>query len=307
MQVNIKISSLQLIERFNKYGICLAPSSKYDIMDEIGKHNLDKAVELVKGKKSFVIVLDNIDWTLQAHDARNDNQNKSVHAVASCLVFDHVSSSDLPNDLPQIRNAKEKVSQAIQLTNEEMNETTRRYQTLVARIPVEFLPFLKPFAKFIEPSIKHKHSEETKKKSIVVNLPIIMKDEKKYSECVEIMGQLETWVEEIMTAANVAPSAQLDSSSQLTSSSQLSLPSQQDPLAQPHLSIQSHLLLEQHSSVQPHPSSQLSPSPQLPLTSQLQPFTHPSTEPHPSACLLCYKHLPLQPISQIPNKMRIQS
>ena len=59
-----------MIERFNKYGICLAPSSKYDIMDEIGKHNLGKAVKLVKGKKSFVIVLDNIDWTLQVHDAK---------------------------------------------------------------------------------------------------------------------------------------------------------------------------------------------------------------------------------------------
>ena len=164
------------------------------------------------------------------------HQNKSVHAVASCLVFDRVSSSVLPNDLPQISNAEEKVSQAIQLTSEEINETTRRYQTLVARILLEFLPFLKPFAKFIEPSLKHKHSEETKQKSIVVNLPIIMKDEKKYSECVEIMDQLETWVEEIMTAANLAPSAQLDSSSQVPSSSQLSPPSQIHPSAHPHIS-----------------------------------------------------------------------
>ena len=142
---------MQLIERFNKYGICLTPSSKYDIMEEIGKHNLDKAVELVKGKKSFVIVLDNIDWTLQVHDARKDNQNKSVHAVASCLVFDRVSSSDLPDDLPQISNAEEKVSQAIQLTNEEIHETTRRYQTLVARILVEFLPFLKLLLSLLNP------------------------------------------------------------------------------------------------------------------------------------------------------------
>ena len=163
----------------------------------------------------------------------------------------------------------------------------------------------KPFAKFIEPIIKHKHSEETKKKPIVVNLPIIMKDEKKYSECIEIMDQLETWVEEIMTAANLAPSAQSDSSSQLTSSSQLSPPSQLDPLAQPHLSTQSHLLLEQPSSAQPHPSSQLCPSSQLPLTSQLKPFTHPSTEPHPSAQLpLCAKLPPsthLSPLLQAPS------
>ena len=128
------------------------------------------------------------------------------------------------------------------------------------------------------------------------------------------MDQLETWVEDVMAAANVAPSAKLDSSSQLTSSSQLSPPSQLDPLAQPHLSTRSHLLLEQHSSAQPHPSSQ------LPLTSQLQPFTYPQLShiPLPNypfvpcylpqlICLLCYKHPPLQPISQIEQTKRRSS
>lgn len=170
-------------------------------MDEIGKHYLDKAVELVKEKKSFVIVLDNIDWTERVHDERKENQNKTVHAVASCLVFDRVSSSHLPDDIPQISNAEEKTKQAIPLTEEEIAETTRRYQTFVARILLEFFTFLKPFEKFTESHLKHKHSEETKEKSTVVNLPIIMKDEKKYSECVEIMDQLESWVEEIMKAA----------------------------------------------------------------------------------------------------------
>ena len=170
------------------------------IMDEIGKHHLEKAVELVKEKKSFVIVLDNIDWTEKVHDARKENQNKSVHAVSSCLVFDRVSSSHLPANLPQISNVEEKTKLAIQLTKEEITETTRRYQTFVARILLEFFPFLKPFGKFIETHLKHKHSEETKDKSVVVNLPIIMKDEKRYSECVDIMDQLESWVEEIMKA-----------------------------------------------------------------------------------------------------------
>ncbi|CAB4032541.1 Hypothetical predicted protein [Paramuricea clavata] len=139
--------SQKLIERLNKYGICLVSGRKYEIMDKIGKHHLEKAIELVKEKKSFVIVLDNIDWTQKVYDAQKENQNKSVHAVSSCLVFDCVSSSHLPDNLPQISNDEEKTKLAIQLTEEEITETTRRYQTFVARILLGVFSLSKAFWK----------------------------------------------------------------------------------------------------------------------------------------------------------------
>ena len=70
-------------------------------MEEIGNHHLDKAVELVKAGGSFVLVVDNSDWEIRAHDVRKIHQNRSVHAVAASLVFDRVSSTHLPNVAPQ--------------------------------------------------------------------------------------------------------------------------------------------------------------------------------------------------------------
>ena len=37
---------------------------KYNIQEEIGKHCFDQAVQLVKEGRTFVFVIDNIDWTL---------------------------------------------------------------------------------------------------------------------------------------------------------------------------------------------------------------------------------------------------
>ena len=70
---------------------------KYTIQEDIGRHFLDNAVQLVKEGKKFVLVLDNIDWDVKVHDMRSGQQNKSVHAFVSSIVFDRVSSDHLPN------------------------------------------------------------------------------------------------------------------------------------------------------------------------------------------------------------------
>ena len=64
----ILLTHLQLTAELNKYGICLEPTKKYTILDDIGKHYLDRAAELVKLGYKFVYVLDNIDWEEKAHD-----------------------------------------------------------------------------------------------------------------------------------------------------------------------------------------------------------------------------------------------
>ena len=47
-------------------------------------------------------MLDNIDWEEKAHDMRcSDIQNKSVHAVATSIVFNRVSDGALPDSGPQ--------------------------------------------------------------------------------------------------------------------------------------------------------------------------------------------------------------
>ncbi|XP_028413251.1 uncharacterized protein LOC114536099 [Dendronephthya gigantea] len=98
-----RINSVLLIEgqasenslaRLNKYGLCLEPKMKYTILEDIGKQFIDHAADLVKSGHTFVYVLDNIDWEEKVHDMRQDVQNKSVHAVATSIVFDRVCHQD---------------------------------------------------------------------------------------------------------------------------------------------------------------------------------------------------------------------
>ena len=76
----------------------MSKSIKYTIQEEIGKHFLDRASQLLKEGKKCVFVLDNIDWDVKAHDMQSDQQNESVHAVAASIAFDHISFPCLPID-----------------------------------------------------------------------------------------------------------------------------------------------------------------------------------------------------------------
>ena len=41
---------------------------KYTILDDVGKHFMNHAVELIKKGCKFVFVMDNIDWTIKVHE-----------------------------------------------------------------------------------------------------------------------------------------------------------------------------------------------------------------------------------------------
>ena len=123
---DLKKILIKVLERLNKYGFSLGPSSKYTIKDNIGSHFLYLAVQLVKEKKRFVLVLDNVDWDVKAHDMRSKKQNRSVHAVRTSIVFDRVNSDDLPDNGPKTCLAKCNMEELLKLSDEEQLCTRER-------------------------------------------------------------------------------------------------------------------------------------------------------------------------------------
>ena len=189
------------MKRFQKYGLCLDPSKKYSLLDEIGSHFLDLAIELTRQGKSFSIVLDNIDWEIRAHDVRENHQNTSEHAVASSLVFDRVSSEHLPDCGPQ-KDIKTVDPRIFLLRDDELSEIACHYRIYAARIIVKVFPKLHFISVLLPKHIPHQYSEEMKLKSEVITMPVLMKDEKKYADCVDVMDTFEEWIREIYTKAS---------------------------------------------------------------------------------------------------------
>ena len=153
---------------------------------------MDLAVKKVQERETFVYVLDNIDWMEKVHDMRSDAQNKSVHAVATSLVFDRISSKDLPDDGPKRDLNDCNMKELVTLTDEEKNLIKERYKLLVAKILCQYFPAFKFLQDLVPVHLLHENTEAMTRKSTVVPFPVLMKDEKKYSEVVNVLDQLET-------------------------------------------------------------------------------------------------------------------
>lgn len=158
-----------------------------------------------KGHK-FVFVLDNIDWTVKVHDMRADNQNKSMHAVATSLVFDRVPSTQLLADQPKQSLSKTDIVKLVNETDSEMACTRERYKVILAHLICEFLPAFYHFKNFAPNSNICDYKEEMKLQSVVIPFPIMMKDEKKYAELVDVLDTLEKWIKQLFSKAGLCPS-----------------------------------------------------------------------------------------------------
>ena len=179
---------------------------KYPILDDIGHKFIDHAAELVKSGHRFVYVLDNIDWDEKAHDMRQEVQNKSVHAVATSIVFNRVSDTGLPDSGPQKDLKDCNVHELVNINPLELEAIRNRYRILVAKLIFEHFPCFALFKQYVPESTNCIYPEEMAQKSVVITMPIIMKDEKKYAEVVDVLDQLETWTHKIYSAAGLCSS-----------------------------------------------------------------------------------------------------
>ena len=85
----------------------------------------------------------------------------------------------------------------------ELEEIRNRYRILVVKILFEHLPGFEIFKFDIASSTNCMCPGEMGKMSEVLTMPIIMKDEKKYAEVVDVLDQLEKCTEDIYSAAGL--------------------------------------------------------------------------------------------------------
>ena len=163
---------------------------------------MDKVVEEVNAGKTFSFVVDNIDWDVKVHKMRSDNQNQSVHAVATSLVFDRVQSNHLPDDEPQQSLATCDVTKLVELSDTDLETQRQEYVLIAGQILCEFIPAFKLLKDVVmDIDLPMQYKAEMQERSLIVPFPVLFKDEKKYAEIVDVLDHLETWIHQIYAKA----------------------------------------------------------------------------------------------------------
>ena len=149
----------------------------------------------------FKLVGDNLDKTINPRIMRSDHQRSSLHYFHCFAVRDRINLSNF-SDIPPVISSlsiDDTLSKLIP-TNDDQRALQHNFKVIMSQILVEEIPFFKTtFNDVIIHHIDHKYSGEMAKKSVVVPLGVIFKNEMVNEEMVDIVTHLQKYIPSIST------------------------------------------------------------------------------------------------------------
>ena len=179
----------QVYHRLNHVGICLSYNGTLKLIDEVSKLHSVPLTQWIADGVVFKFWGDNVDKKRGVRDVRSDHQKSMVHmysilAGRSRTPAPHLSDQGNVADLAGLFYTE------FLPTQHDVERVTSNMVVIVSRILTEYISDLAPLSKAVIKHIPHKYSAEMSKKSEVVVLDVLMKNEAKHSDMIDILKQM---------------------------------------------------------------------------------------------------------------------
>ncbi len=167
-----------------------------DVQEDVqAKHCVDVSPSFPKPPRKVTSV-----GTLRHHSI---DFNISTGESESSVIPSPLNVSLFESNIHELTIANFNIYCGIFINRLEFDAIRDRYRILVANILFEHFPAFAMFRNYLPTSTSCGYPKAMASKSEVLTMPIVMKDEKKYSDCVDVLDQLEKWTQEIYTAAGL--------------------------------------------------------------------------------------------------------
>lgn len=185
-----------LLLRLNKAHITLSTSSKKYFMDDVGKYCDEKNVQSLRSGRDGKINGDNLDFRVATHEIRMNVKAKDFHFFASDFTPDRIDLSKY-SDKGSIGDVNSVRVENFLPSLEEEKIYRESLKIILAREMVTFSNKFTWMKMCIPDHIPHELAEEMSQKSTPFLMPILLKNETSYSDCIDILtsytNQLEDW------------------------------------------------------------------------------------------------------------------
>ena len=176
------------------------------VLERVGKDFNDKEQELKSQRgqhpPAYCVVIDNFDLRVEAADMTSDSQTKDIHWCNHSVILDRVSALDSADDRPIAEILDVPNATFIPNVSDHCN-LIKDYTVLISRVFVEhFANFQHMFKDVVSSHIQHKYSSEMKKKSQKENMGIILKNENKGEDMIDIARYLHDLVPSVGEGMN---------------------------------------------------------------------------------------------------------
>ncbi|XP_052071483.1 uncharacterized protein LOC127709853 [Mytilus californianus] len=169
------------------------PACKIDLsIDMDSPFTTTIPVEASSESGPFQIVMDNLNLHQKTRHKTLDTSNK-VHNLVHSIGIQHRVTTDLESLLPQA-DILSIPNEAFVPNQTDHDDLYADFQILIQRALVTYIPELKDFRDLVTFHIEHQYSKASEKKSDIVPLGILEKDENITEQMIEVVQHLQQYV-----------------------------------------------------------------------------------------------------------------
>ena len=175
--------------------MCISYNATLRLMEDVSKLHTVPIKQWIKDGVVFKFWGDNLDKQQRVRDLRSDHQGDMLHIFSILVGASRTPAPELPFT-GQVSNLSHTPTQYFLPTSSDVLEVKNNLVVLVSQILTEYFTSLAPFSKVVPKHILHKYSSQMSKKSNVVVLDVLMKNETKHKDMLEIMTTLQEYLGE---------------------------------------------------------------------------------------------------------------
>ena len=175
--------------------MCVSYNATLRLTEEISKLHTVPIHQWIKDGAVFKFWGDNVDKQQRVRDLRSDHQGEMLHMFSLIVGKSRTPALELSftGHLSQLTGVSAKYFLP---TNSNIAAVKSNLIVLVGRILTEYFPSLAPFSKVVPKHILHRYSAQMSKKSEVCVLDVLMKNEAKHKDMLDIMETLQDYLGE---------------------------------------------------------------------------------------------------------------
>ena len=185
--------SVQAYERLNHVNVCVSYPATLALMEQVSTMHSIPLKKWIEDGEVIKFWGDNVDKQRKVRDVRSDHHGQMIHMYSVLVGKSRTPAPELSHS-GQLSMISQAPSEMFLPTCDDVNKVKSTLAILVSRVLTQYISGLAPFSKAIPKHIVHRYSTEMSKKSEVVVLDVLMKNETKHTDMIAIMNAMHEYL-----------------------------------------------------------------------------------------------------------------
>ena len=168
------------------YGVCMSYTATLSLLDEISLLHTAPLQQWIADGVQIKFWGDNVDKKKSVRDVRSDHHGSLLHMYSILAGRSRVQANEL-SCTGCVASLSQLPADTFLPTSEDFAAVRRNLVILISNIITHYIDGLSVLSKSVPQHIQHKYSTEMGKKSDVIVLDVLMKNESSRSDMIDIM------------------------------------------------------------------------------------------------------------------------